>query len=214
MRSQRRPVAVVNEDSAMKRPSNTQSSACSRVRSTPARKKDQRHLGRRTPMRRNVQKGCVNLPVTASGLALRTSPVVQAQVIKLYLEGRNFVQIARQLHRDRRTVAKICRLPDVQAKITEIRERLLAEAEAWVESLNFAVTSELKGKLAYRLLKYFGVIPSPENNVQPENQSKWANIDGERLARARVIGQIALERGSSQPPESNELENLARRGER
>src|SRR5215470_19625110 len=81
------------------------------------------------PMDTNVPKSRVNQPVTAESPTLRTSPAVQTQIIKLYLAGHNFVEIARQLHRDRRTVAKICRLPDVQAKVREIREKLLAEAE-------------------------------------------------------------------------------------
>src|SRR5215472_2178846 len=80
-------------------------------------------------MNTNVPKSGANQPVIDLGPILRTSPAVQAQIIKLYLAGHNFVEIARQLHRDRRTVAKICRLPDVQAKVREIREKLLADAE-------------------------------------------------------------------------------------
>jgi hypothetical protein len=126
----------------------------------------------------------------------------------LYLAGYNFVEIARQLHRDRRTVAKICRLPDVRAKIEELRGNLLANADAWVDSINFAVDHETKGKLAFKLLVAFGVIPStPQAPI--EEQVARDPIDPKRLAMAEELGRMALEHGSRQPLESGELEQLA-----
>src|SRR5262250_1020241 len=138
------------------------------------------HTGKETrralqgaPMNTDVPKSRVNQPVTAESPTLRTSPAVQTQIIRLYLAGHNFVEIARQLHRDRRTVAKICRLPDVQAKVREIREKLLAESDDWAESINFAVRHETDGRLAYRLLKAFGAIPNPEKKVPIGKQNSF-----------------------------------------
>jgi len=163
-------------------------------------------------MNTNVQKKA-NEPVLASSATLRTSPVAQTQIIGLYLAGHNFVEIARQLHRDRRTVAKICRLPDVQAKVREIREKLLAESDDWAESINFAVRHETDGRLAYKLLQAFGAIPNPEKKVSTEKQNIPESDDPELLAKARILGMVALERGTARPLEANELEELARDGE-
>jgi hypothetical protein len=114
----------------------TKSAARSKVRGMEsARKKRQCKLAQSLPMNTNVQKDPVNLPVIASGPTLRISPAAQVQIVKLYLEGRSFVEISRQMHRDRRTVAKVCRSGDVQAMIQEQREKLIAEADAWRDRL-------------------------------------------------------------------------------
>jgi len=52
-----------------------------------------------------------------------------------------------------------------------MNEKLLAESDAWAESINFAVTHELDGRLAYALAKAFGVIPTPEKKM-PNRQAK------------------------------------------
>src|SRR5215469_8992934 len=160
-------------------------------------------------MNTNVQKKA-NEPVLASSATLRTSPVAQTQIIGLYLAGHNFVEIARQLHRDRRTVAKICRSEDVQAKVREIREKLLAESDDWAESINFAVRHETDGRLAYALAKAFGVIPSPEKKMPIEKQNSFESVDPPTLAAAKLLATEALRRGSLPPLEANELEELAR----
>lgn len=54
----------------------------------------------------------------------------------------------------RQTVTKVVRAPDVRAKIEELKAMLLAESDAWAESLNYAVMHELDGRLAYRCKIY------------------------------------------------------------
>ena len=73
-------------------------------------------------------------------------------------------------------------------RIQEVKERLLAESDAWAESVNFAVTHELDGRLAYRLLVAFSVIPTcPEKNVQPvPTADSWKGVDPQTAARARI----------------------------
>ncbi len=164
-------------------------------------------LAHGSPTHTNVQKVCVELPAVAADVTLRISPAVQAQIIKLYLAGHNFVEIARQLHRDRRTVAKICRLPDVQAKVTELRGKLLGNADAWVDSIHFAVDHETNGQLAFKLLVAFGVIPSTPPPLMEEQVARQP-ID-RNLAMAEELGRMALEGGSMQPLERDELEQLA-----
>ena len=160
----------------------------------------------RQAKRNNIYDNVTKTPPTSTAIVqiqpnLRITPPMQAEILRLYL-----CEIARRTHRARQTVTKVVRAPDIETVIRQQRERLLAESDAWAESINFAVTHELDGRLAYRLAKDFGAIPSPEKNVQPQKQNDWERRAPETLAKARVLGQIALERGSSRPPDAVELE--------
>ena len=90
---------------------------------------------------------------------LRITPAAQLEIIRLYMQGCSLCEIARITHRARQTVAKIVRAPEVQAKIEELKGKLLGSSDKWIESLNYAVDTELDGNLAYELMKDFGVIP-------------------------------------------------------
>jgi transposase-like protein len=192
----------------------TKSAARSKVRGMEsARKKRQCKLAQSLPMNTNVQKDPVNLPVIASGPTLRISPAAQVQIVKLYLEGRSFVEISRQMHRDRRTVAKVCRSGDVQAMIQEQREKLIAEADAWRESIAFVVETELDGEMAFRLAQAFGiipVIPRPEKKTKRAKQHGWESMDPHQLAVAKVVAMEAQRRAALPPLENDELEKLVR----
>jgi hypothetical protein len=145
------------------------------------------------------------------GPNLRITLPMQAKILELYLQGRSLCEIARITHRARQTVTKIVRAPEVQAKIQELKGKLLGSSDKWIESVNYAVDTELDGNLAFELMKDFGVIPPQVKYVQPAQQNGHQPMDPERLAKARAIGMIAFERGSSPPPEPDELERLARK---
>jgi hypothetical protein len=96
--------------------------------------------------------------------------------------------------------------------IREQRERLLAESEAWLESINFAVTQEPDGRLAYKLSEVFGIIPSLSKKAAPvKPQDDWKGVDPQTLARAKVLGQIAMERASAMRLENDEMEKLVQK---
>jgi hypothetical protein len=153
---------------------------------------------------RNVQKTAPKRGTTK----LRITPVMQGEIVKLYLGGHSLSEISRQTHRARQTVTKVCRGPDIQTMIREQREMWIAESHAWAESINFAVTHELDGRLAYRLCEAFGVIPpSPSKKATPvKPQNDCQGVDPWKVAAAKVLGQVAMERGASRPPEADELE--------
>jgi hypothetical protein len=93
-----------------------------------------------------------------------------------------------------------------------MRAALLAESGDWVESLSRAVRHEMDGKLAFKLARAFGAIPSPARKAEPSKVQNCLqnSIDPRTEAVAKVLGQIALERGSAPPLEANEREKLAR----
>ena len=159
----------------------------------------------------SARKTVKSAAIVPSEPNFRITPAAQLEIIRLCMQGCSLCEIARITHRARQTVAKIVRAPEVQAKIEELKGKLLGSSDKWIESVNYAVDTELDGRLGYDLLKDFQVIPPRAEYVQSPLQSGHQPLDPERLARARAIGMIALERGSSPPLEANELEKLARK---
>ena len=163
-----------------------------------------------------MHRNAAEIPTVA---AIKLSPesrlnaAQQLQIVDLFFAGYSYSAIARQLHRNRRTVTRICRSREIQDTIREQKEKLLAESDAWLESINFAVETELHGELALRLCTAFGivpVIPSPEKKTKPAKRSDWAGVDPQTMARAKMLGQIATERASVLRLENGELEKLVR----
>jgi hypothetical protein len=158
---------------------------------------------------RNVQK---TAPKRGTTPKLRITPVMQGEIVKLYLGGHSLSEISRQTHRARQTVTKVCRGPDIQTMIREQREMLIAESHAWAESINFAVTHELDGRLAFKLAQLFGVIPSPPKKAAPvKPQNDCQGVDPWKVAAAKVLGAEAMRRASAMRLENDQLEKLAPR---
>jgi plasmid maintenance system antidote protein VapI len=86
---------------------------------------------------------------------------VKDQIIRKYLEGSNFTQIARQLHRDRRAVANICKALNIEAQLEAQRQYLVGESWKWRESIMFTVENEANAEVAMRLAQAFGMVPPP-----------------------------------------------------
>ena len=140
---------------------------------------------------------------------LRISPVAQLEIIRLYMRGCSFCEITRRTGRARQTVTKICRSEDVQAKIRELKQRVLSVSDSWVASVKFAVDNETDGKLAYGLLRDFNVIPPRADSAQPKKPNEDQVTDRERLARANLLGTLALERGTDRQIEDVEQDGLS-----
>jgi len=76
------------------------------------------------------------------------------------------------------------------------------------------VTHETDARLAYKLSEAFGIIPSPSKKAAPvKPQDDWQGVDPQTLARAKALGQIAMERASSMRLAGDELEKLVRNGQ-
>jgi len=161
----------------------------------------------------NVQEtGSTNTAIIRLEPNLRITPPMQAEIIRLYMQGCTLCEISRRTGRARQTVTKVVRTPDTQDKILEMRQALLVESHDWVELLNRAVRHETDSKLAFKLARAFGAIPaipSRKQNAPGPKPDNLEHIDPELGAKARTLEQIALERGPSLPPEAKELEKLA-----
>jgi hypothetical protein len=103
---------------------------------------------------------------------------MRLQILRLRMLGLSLSAIARSTGRARQTVTKVVRAPEIQAKMRELRERLLGDADNWPESVNFAIRHEANGALAYRLLADFGVIPT---SAQDEPAGQLSSSHRRRL---------------------------------
>lgn len=128
------------------------------------------------------RKGAENPGVAAIKLnpESRLNAAQQLQIVDLFFAGYSYSAIARQLHRNRRTVTRICASREIQDTVREMKEKLLAESDDWLESINFAVTHETDGALALRLCTAFGIvpiIPSPEKKTEPAKHNDWEGVE-------------------------------------
>lgn len=97
---------------------------------------------------------------------------VQLQIIRLFMQGCSRREISRQTRRSRQTVAKVLKLSVIgPMKRQELREILVSESDSWLESISYAVATQTDGKLAFRLLQRFGIIPTLENEGQRNRTS-------------------------------------------
>jgi hypothetical protein len=172
-----------------------------RSRAVLQEKCGRRHRRRHSKVYGSVRKAVENAAIVPSEPNLRIAPAAQLEIINLYLQGRSLCEIARRTHRARQTVTKICRSDEIQAKVVEVRERLIGSADRWIESINFALDHELDGRLALELAERFGVIPPQPVNAGPTQQSFFQSIDRETLVKAATIGMVALEWGKASAPE-------------
>ena len=171
------------------------------------------HVAKQHKIYGNAQKSALkSTAIVPTEPILRITAPMQAEIIRLYMEGCSLCEIARQTGRARQTVTKVARRLDVEAKIREMKEKLLAESDAWLESINFAVTHEMDGALALRLCTAFGIVPSLSKKATPvKPQNEWEPADPWKRAAAKALGQIASERASVLRLENDELEKLVRK---
>jgi Helix-turn-helix domain len=141
----------------------------------------------------------------------RLNAAQQLQIVDLFFAGYSYTAIARQLHRNRRTVSRICKSMDVQAMIQEQKAKLVAESDSWLESIDFAVTHELDGRLGYKLCEAFGIIPSLEKNVPAKKRSNQEVLERQRQALAIMLKMKAMRRECC-PLEVDELEKPCAEG--
>jgi transposase len=144
----------------------------------------------------------------------------QIRIVQASLAGMNASQIARMFCRNRRTVTRIIRAPQVQEQLQRLKESLLGYSDRWVDSINYRIDNETDGEMAFRLLERFDVIPPKKNrNImqqQPRFQMSEQDLYESYKKRAAMqLGMMALERhevyGSALPEGTTELADLVKK---
>jgi hypothetical protein len=97
------------------------------------------------------------------GPAKGTMYVPEAQQIRIkarHIRGESMARIAREEHRDIKTVSKLIKAPDVQRHIESLKERFYGSLETMLEvAVDYAMTARDGGWLALEFLKSAGVVP-------------------------------------------------------
>jgi len=132
-----------------------------------------------------------------------------------YISGQSLRKIAQEEHRDRATISKIVKGPEVTAYIEALRGKFYGALEIAMAALLDELrnpNSKTRGWLAYEMLKDGGVIPNRSQTVglelktpEPEPDTEQAAI--KKIAVALVQGAIERHRFFGLPlPEADEVE--------
>jgi hypothetical protein len=151
-------------------------------------------------------------------------PPQSARIMQRYISGESLRKIALAEHRDRATISKIVKSPEVAEYIEVLREKFYGALEIAMDALLDELrnpNSKTRGWLAFEMLKSGGVIPENDQKVklelpvqQPDPDTEQAGI--KKIAVALVEGAIERHRFFGLPlPEADEVEqSLLAKGER
>jgi hypothetical protein len=107
-----------------------------------------------------------------------------------FVAGESLVQIGREEHRDRDTVARIVKSDEMQEFIRQMREQFYGLAGDAIEAVRYALQNDRDGRLGFQLLTTMGVIPSEAERftLTPTQDAE----DAEEAAVAREVEKLAF----------------------
>jgi hypothetical protein len=132
-----------------------------------------------------------------------------------YISGQSLRKIAESEHRDRATIAKIVKSPEVAGYIEALREKFYGALEIAMDSLLDELrnpNSRARGWSAFEALKNGGVIPNTSQLMELESRTPSPDPDSEQAAIKRmavdlVEGALVRQRYFGIPlPEADEAE--------
>ena len=147
-------------------------------------------------------------------------PPQSVRIMQRYISGESLRKIAQEEHRDRATISKIVRGPEVHQYIEELRARFFGAMEIAMETLLEELRdpdSRTRGGLAFEILKHGGVVPSERErellaarrSMEPANHD-----DGVKRIMASLIEGIVARAAAFDMPVPELEEELKRAGGR
>jgi hypothetical protein len=115
------------------------------------------------------------------------------RIVGRFIAGESVRSIARAENRDRATVAKIVRGPEVHQYIGELRARFFGAMEIAMETLLEELNNpdtKTRGWLAFEMLKDGGVVPNRNQTMELESQPKQPGPESEDAAIQKIAVQI------------------------
>jgi hypothetical protein len=92
----------------------------------------------------------------------RVPPPQRERILQKHVTGKSIKVISEEEGRNRETVSKIVRGPEMQEYLRTMRERLLSLGTDAISAVEHALKEQKDGRLGFQLLASTGVIPSPE----------------------------------------------------
>ena len=114
-----------------------------------------------------------------------------------YISGESLRKIAQAEHRDRATISKIVKSPEVAEYIESLREKFYGALEIAMDSLLDELRnpdSKTRGWLAYEMLKDGGVVPNRNQTMESESRTPEPEPESEQAAIKRIA--VALVQGA------------------
>lgn len=97
----------------------------------------------------------------AKGTRNRVPPPQRERILQKHVAGKSITDISKEEHRNRETITKIVRGPEMQSLVREMRERFFGLALDAISAVEHALVEQKDGRLAFQLLSSIGAIPSP-----------------------------------------------------
>jgi hypothetical protein len=92
----------------------------------------------------------------------RVPPPQRERILEKYVKGKSIVDISKEEQRNRETVSKIVRGPEMQEFVRAMRERFYALGGDAISAIQHTLQQGNDGRLGFQVLASIGVIPSPE----------------------------------------------------
>jgi hypothetical protein len=128
----------------------------------------------------------------------RVPPPQRERILQKYIMGQSITSVSKQERRNRETVGKIVRGPEMQNLVRAMRERLFRLGPDAISAVQHALTEQNDGRLGFQLLSSIGVIPSPEEKklltVPPVRTGNDGDAQVKNIMAALI--ESAIERAS------------------
>jgi hypothetical protein len=139
-------------------------------------------------------------------------PQEQMEMRVQQAEGKSIRQIAAEMGRDWKTVARVLRSEEAQAEVERLRCGIIGLGDIIIQGLYRAVVAENDGRMAFQLGERIGFIPVAPQQNEVTKMSGEQLIDAYRTRALMQLANVALERnriyGSTPPMEKAEFEKL------
>jgi hypothetical protein len=127
-------------------------------------------------------------------------------------EGKSIRQIAREMGRDWKTVARILNSEEALKEVERLRCAVIGLGDVLIQSLYRAIVAENDGRMAFQLGERIGFIPVAPQQNEVTKLGGQELIDAYRTRALMQLANVALERnriyGSTPPMEKAEFEKL------
>jgi hypothetical protein len=124
----------------------------------------------------------------------RIPPPERELILQMSASGKSIQEISTKLERNRETVSRVIRGPEMQKFVLEMRERFFALAPHAVDAVEHSLRKKKDGRLALQFLSSIGVpLSEHERTTLMAGQEIPNNDDGARKIMADLIA-AAIER--------------------
>jgi hypothetical protein len=129
-----------------------------------------------------------NRPKPAKVTRNRIPPPEREVIIQMSASGSTIKQISGKVKRNRETVSRIIRGPEMQGFVLEMRERFFGLAPHAIGAIKHALTNRRDGRLALQLLASIGVTLSEQERTTLTAPREIPNSDDHRVKK--IMGDL------------------------